>query len=134
MRPIAPAAWRQTLDALVALGERHGFVPRPYGSLLWQAVTGLAYLGAGSDLDVLWPLPDCWTFERLRDLLDAIAAVADTAPMRLDGEILLPDGGGVQWRELREAADDGDVLVKHRDGIAIRPARGLLRGIGGIAA
>jgi phosphoribosyl-dephospho-CoA transferase len=112
----APAAWHPTLDALVDLGRRHGIVPRPFGSLLWQAVTGLAYLGAASDLDLLWPgrapVPAA--------LLDGIAAVADAAPMRIDGEILLPDGTGLHWRELREAPEDGSVLAKGIDRLGLR--------------
>lgn len=126
MRPIAPDAWCRTLDALVALGARHGLVPRPFGSLLWQAVTGLDYLHPGSDLDVLWPIPDPWAPRRLRDLLDGIAGLTEAAPMRLDGEVLLPGGGGVQWRELRETPEDGAVLVKHRDWLEMRPAGALL--------
>ena len=48
------------------------------------------------------------------------------APMRLDGEILLPDGGGVNWRELSAAAPGDSVLVKHRDRLALRKATDIL--------
>ncbi|GAB6843596.1 malonate decarboxylase holo-[acyl-carrier-protein] synthase [Methylorubrum rhodinum] len=114
-RAAAPPAWHPTLDALIALGARHGLVPRPFGGLLWQALTGLPYLTATSDLDLLWPLagPLPKTF------LDDLAAIAAAAPMRLDGEIVLPDGGGVQWREWHEAGD-GEVLVKHRERLEMR--------------
>ena len=116
-RAAAPPAWRPTLDALTALGARHGLVPRPFGALLWQALTGLAYLAPASDLDLLWPLagPLPKTF------LDDLAALAAAAPMRLDGEIVLPDGGGVQWCEW-QSAGSGEVLVKHRDRLEMRPA------------
>lgn len=129
-RATAPAAWHPTVDALVAFGARHGLVPRPFGSLLWQAVTGLAYLTAASDLDVLWLLPETCDPDGLRHLLDGIAAVAEVAPMRLDGEVLLPDGGGIHWRELREVPHGGAVLVKYRDRVAMRPVAGL-RGCAG---
>ncbi|MCJ2012379.1 malonate decarboxylase holo-[acyl-carrier-protein] synthase [Methylobacterium sp. J-076] len=112
----APAAWAPAIDALLALGNAHRLVPRPFGALLWQAVTGLTYLAATSDLDLLWPGP------APRTLLDGLAAIDADAPMRLDGEILLPDGGGVQWRELREAPMGGSVLVKYLDRVAMRPA------------
>ncbi|MDP4023824.1 malonate decarboxylase holo-[acyl-carrier-protein] synthase [Methylobacterium sp. NEAU 140] len=112
----APAAWRPTLDALVALGARCGSPPRPFGGLLWQAMTGLAYLTAASDLDLLWPCPEPVP----SDLLDGLVRIADAAPMRLDGEILLPDGGGVHWRELRDAPAGGPVLAKYRDRAALR--------------
>lgn len=117
----APDAWRPTLDALIALGERHRLAPRPFGSLLWQALTGLDYLTPASDLDVLWPLAGSREPDRLRRLLDGIARVADAAPMRLDGEILMPDGGGVHWRELRETPDGSAVLLKHLDRVEMRP-------------
>ncbi|MEE7466460.1 malonate decarboxylase holo-[acyl-carrier-protein] synthase [Methylobacterium oryzae] len=117
----APKPWGSTVNALTALGRRHGLVPRPFGSLLWQAVTGLTYLSTTSDLDLLWPgrppVPS--------GLLDGIAAVADKAPMGIDGEILLPDGAGLHWRELRDAPEDGAVLAKSLDRLALRPVAGL---------
>lgn len=113
--PHAPAAWRGAIDALLALAAEHRVTPRPFGALLWQAVTGLTYLSPTSDLDLLWPGPVP------RTLLDGLARIDATAPMRLDGEILLPDGGGVQWRELHEAPSGGTVLVKYLDRVAMRP-------------
>lgn len=113
----APAAWRPTLAALVALARARGIALRPFGSLLWQAATNLLYLGAESDLDLLWPCPEPVPEGLLADL----AAVAQTAPMRIDGEIVLPDGAGLQWRELHDAPAGGSVLAKSRDGIALRP-------------
>lgn len=119
----APADWVPALDALTALGRRHGLVPRPFGSLLWQALTGLTYLSATSDLDVLWPCPPPVPV----GLLDGIAAVAEMAPMGIDGEIVLPDGAGLHWRELRDAAEDGAVLAKSLDRLLLRPVAGLRR-------
>ncbi|MDP4002169.1 malonate decarboxylase holo-[acyl-carrier-protein] synthase [Methylobacterium sp. NEAU K] len=121
----APAAWHGTIAALVALGERHGLVPRPFGGLLWQAVTGLPYLTTTSDLDLLWPCPAPVP----SGLLDGLATIADSAPMRIDGEILLPDGAGLHWRELRDAPEDGTVLAKGLDGLAMRPVAPLRAGI-----
>ncbi len=112
--PHAPAAWQATIDALLALGRDHHAPPRPFGALLWQAVTGLTYLSSASDLDLLWPGPVAGS------LLDGLARIDATAPMRLDGEILLPDGGGVQWRELYDAPPGGSVLVKFLDRVAMR--------------
>ena len=56
-RGAAPAAWQSTLDALIAHGADYSFVPRVFGGLLWQALTGLPYLTATSDLDLLWLCP-----------------------------------------------------------------------------
>jgi phosphoribosyl-dephospho-CoA transferase len=114
---LAPVLWGSTLDALVALGRSHGSAPRPFGGLLWQAVTGLTYLSTSSDLDLLWPCGETVP----PGLLDGIAAIAEAAPMGIDGEILLSDGAGLHWRELRDAPDGGSVLVKSLDGLVLRP-------------
>lgn len=121
VREHAPAAWRATIAALLALGRDHGLAPRPFGSLLWQTVTGLTYLGATSDLDLLWPCAAPIS----SGLLDGLDAVAEQAPMRIDGEILLPDGTGLHWRELRDAPGGGSVLAKSLDGVALMSVAGL---------
>lgn len=119
---VCPPAWAATLEALAILARRHGLAPRPFGSLLWQSLTGLPYLSEGSDLDLLWPIdgpvPPA--------LLDGLAEIDAQAPIHLDGEILLPDGGGVNWRELYAAAPGDTVLVKHRDRLALRKAADIL--------
>lgn len=112
-----PTAWRPSIDALILLGARHGIVPRPFGALLWQALTGLAYLTPTSDIDLLWPVAD-WLPP---GLLGEMADIAANAPMRLDGEVILPDSAGIHWRELHEAREGGEVLVKHRDRLEMRP-------------
>jgi phosphoribosyl-dephospho-CoA transferase len=60
--------------------------------------------------------------ERLRQL-DA------ESPVRLDGELQLPDGAGVNWRELAQNGDDArsQVLVKTMDGVEVRTKAGLFR-------
>ncbi|AWN41249.1 malonate decarboxylase holo-[acyl-carrier-protein] synthase [Methylobacterium durans] len=120
----APEAWRPVLEDLDGLGRRHGVVPHLFGGLLWQHLTGLAYLSATSDLDLLWPVSGAVP----PGLLDGIAAIEAGAPMRLDGEILLPDGSGVNWRELRAAEPGASVLVKGIDRAALRPADAVLAG------
>lgn len=119
-----PPPWAATIEALLALGARHGLVPRPFGSLLWQSLTGLTYLSERSDLDLLWPVPGAVP----QALLRGLAEIDEQAPMRLDGEILLPDGGGVNWRELLAAAPADTVLVKSRDRLTLRTAAALLAG------
>lgn len=117
----APTAWRPAIAALLSLGRDHGIAPRPFGSLLWQAVTGLTYLGATSDLDLLWPCPDPVPI----GLLARLEAIAGEAAMRIDGEILLPDGTGLHWRELRDAPEGGSVLAKSSEGVTLRSVVGL---------
>ncbi|WP_179403319.1 malonate decarboxylase holo-[acyl-carrier-protein] synthase [Burkholderia guangdongensis] len=94
---VAPSAWRPTLAELHALGERCGAPGRVFGSLAWQALTGLTYLSATSDLDVLFPLPRATC---VAVLLEGVAAIDARAPMRVDGELVRDDGAGVNWREL----------------------------------
>jgi phosphoribosyl-dephospho-CoA transferase len=112
VRHAADPAWEHTIFALVMLGTRHGVAPASFGSLLWQHLTGLPYLSPRSDLDVLWRVPrDC----EIGSLLAGIAAAARVAPMRIDGEVVFPDGTAVNWRELHRAINENtpaEVLVK----------------------
>ncbi|PIU06741.1 MAG: malonate decarboxylase holo-[acyl-carrier-protein] synthase [Methylobacterium sp. CG08_land_8_20_14_0_20_71_15] len=121
-RAAAPPAWRPILDALVRLSDESGVPCRPFGSLLWQALTGLPYLAPGSDLDLLWTLP---ADAAAGPLLDGLARIEEQAPMRLDGEVLLPDGSGLHWREWHVAPPDGSVLAKRIDGLAMQPVASL---------
>jgi phosphoribosyl-dephospho-CoA transferase len=121
----APSSWKATIDALLAAAEKAGVVPCLFGSLLWQHLTGLPYLSATSDLDLLWPMSDpaC-----AASLAGRIAAIEATSPVRLDGEFILPDGGGANWRELHGGA--AGVLVKTLDRVEIRRAAELFRAKG----
>jgi phosphoribosyl-dephospho-CoA transferase len=115
-RHAAPDAWQPTCDALIALGAVHGIVPCVFGGLLWQALTGLPYLTGASDLDLLWPV----TEPVHRRLLIALAEIEARAPMRLDGEIVLPDGTGLNWSEIRDAEAGAAVLAKSRERMDFR--------------
>ncbi len=119
-RQAAPGVWQRTIASLIHLGEETGSPPRVFGALLWQRLTGLPYLSSRSDLDLLWVVSDRQTAAVLLPVLRHVEA---TAPMRLDGEVVLPDGAGVNWRELADAMDrqGGDVLVKTMHGIETRP-------------
>ncbi len=115
----ADPAWEPTIRALISLGARCAVSPAAFGSLFWQYQTGLTYLTARSDLDVLWPIPaDC----EISALVTGIAAVDGGAPMRIDGEIVFPDGEAVNWRELHMALEqDGptEVLAKSISGVRL---------------
>jgi phosphoribosyl-dephospho-CoA transferase len=104
---VAPQPWRHTLHQVADLASRHGVEARVFGSLAWQRLTGLEYLSAGSDLDLLLAFPARGDLERLTT---GLAAIEAAAPMRLDGEITRDDGAGVNWRELHTGAHE--VLVK----------------------
>ncbi|MHC2089610.1 malonate decarboxylase holo-[acyl-carrier-protein] synthase [Methylobacterium sp. CM6244] len=122
-RMTAPEAWWPVVDEVLALGRECRLVPNVFGSLLWQALTGLSYLGSGSDLDLLWPVSG-----RVDPrFLQGLARIEAGAPMRLDGEIVLPDRAGINWRELLDAPEGGTVLCKGRESLALRPAASFLR-------
>jgi len=107
---IAPTAWRTTVEELLKVDAG----ARCFGSLAWQWLTGLPYLTATSDLDLLWAVK---TAGEADALVKRIVPIADRAPMRLDGELLLPSGQAVQWREW--ASDAPEVMSKSLDGIAM---------------
>jgi phosphoribosyl-dephospho-CoA transferase len=127
-RAVAPAAWHPTLDRLIGHGAAHGRVPRVFGGLLWQALTGLAYLSPASDLDLLWQGGVDRAF------LDGVARIEAGAPMRLDGEVVLPDGFGVNWRELLAAGPGDTVLAKGLERLELRPAEAVFAALVSAAA
>jgi phosphoribosyl-dephospho-CoA transferase len=113
-RYAAPPSWLPTLNGLLHLGSAHGTTPRLFGSLAWQSLTGLEYITAGSDLDLLLPVRGN---TRIVALTAGLAALEATAPMRLDGELLRDDGAAVNWRELH--AGTRELLVKSASGVAM---------------
>jgi phosphoribosyl-dephospho-CoA transferase len=120
-RTTAPAAWHSTIDALDDLAIRCRSVPTVFGSLLWQTLTGLPYLSAQSDLDLLWPID---TASQADELAAALAALGQRSGVPIDGEWLLPDGRAVSWREWGCPAGD-EVLLKSLHAVERRP-RGAL--------
>jgi phosphoribosyl-dephospho-CoA transferase len=127
---VADLGWRSTIASLLALGARMGVEPSAFGSLLWEHLTGLAYLSQHSDLDVLWPVPA--GFDVL-SLVFSIAEVERAAPLRIDGEVIFPDGSAVNWRELwsayrdrNRAKDRTRVLAKTLEGVRLLDMASLL--------
>jgi len=101
---LACPEWRDSLlnfsAGLAAIGEE----ARVYGSFAWQYFADdptRVYLTASSDVDLLLR-PASWVFaQRLLAFLEDFSN-RHPAP-RLDGEIILPDGDAVAWRELLQA-------------------------------
>jgi phosphoribosyl-dephospho-CoA transferase len=122
----APAEWQSIIAALLAFGDTIGVAPRVFGALLWEHATGLPYLSARSDLDLLWSISNEPTAHSLVARLRQLDA---EGPVRLDGELELPNGAAVNWRELARNLEDhnGDVLVKTMDGVAMRSKAALFR-------
>ena len=120
----APPAWAATICALLDLGNRYETEAHIIGSLLWQHLTGLSYLTDTSDLDLLWP-----SSAVCRPFLQELAVIDRVSPVRLDGEVFLPDGSTVNWRELHgclEGAGEKTVLVKSIKNIRIQAAGTIL--------
>jgi phosphoribosyl-dephospho-CoA transferase len=109
MLAFAPADWQPRLEEAALAFQRVGLTSRVYGSLVTQAFSGEACLRPDSDIDLLI---DC------RGRADALAALSVLARHgegrpRLDGELRLPHGWAVAWRELaRSLAAGGQVLAK----------------------
>jgi phosphoribosyl-dephospho-CoA transferase len=93
----APVAWQPCLEELTDLSRAYEVRGGVFGSLCWQWLTGLTYLGPHSDVDIAWTLPRP---DRLERFLDDLADVDTRAPVRLDGEFVRADGAGANWREL----------------------------------
>jgi phosphoribosyl-dephospho-CoA transferase len=93
----APVAWQPCLQELTDLARTYEVRGGVFGSLCWQWLTGLTYLGPRSDVDIAWTLPRP---NRLERFLDDLADVDARAPVRLDGELVRGDGAGANWREL----------------------------------
>jgi phosphoribosyl-dephospho-CoA transferase len=120
-----PTAWQSVVAALLDIGDTVQITPRVFGALLWEHATGLPYLTAKSDLDLLWSVPD----ERIAALLvERLLKLEVEGPIRLDGELELPDGAGVNWRELAHNSErHGQILVKTMDGVEVRTKADLFR-------
>lgn len=131
--PAAPPAWRPGLAALAARLRAVEAPAGVYGSLAWEAAAGgpgAGYLTPASDVDLLLR-PGTWA--ALEAALAVLAGHAAGAPSpRLDGELVLPGGAAVAWRELGSGA--ARVLARGPAG-PVLVARETLRGAleGGVA-
>jgi phosphoribosyl-dephospho-CoA transferase len=113
----APVAWRPCLQELTDLARAYGVRAGVFGSLGWQWITGLTYLGSHSDVDISWTLPRP---DQLDVFLGELHDIDARAPVRLDGELVRGDGAGANWRELHAGVPEvalksaGQVLLHAR--------------------
>jgi phosphoribosyl-dephospho-CoA transferase len=114
----APAAWQPGLASLGIALRAAGIDCRVFGSLAMQTLTGKAYLGASSDVDLLLrPLNGA----QMEAGLALLARHAQSLP--LDGEIEFPFGHAVSWKEwLSSDTPNGAdrVLAKHLDAVCLK--------------
>ncbi len=95
---------------------------RVFGSVAMQALTGLQYVTATSDVDVLFAPASRAALEDGVALLSRHAAV-----LPLDGEIVFPGGAAVSWKEWRMAtAHPAKVLVKDLRSVRLADTASLL--------
>ncbi len=100
--------------------EARDFAPRVFGSFAWQAITGLAYVRDGSDLDLLWQVADPAQADAIATLL---CGWERRHGLRAAGELLLPGDFAVNWREYASGA--WQVLVKSQGGCRLLPREAL---------
>ena len=128
--PVVPDGWLTRVRAVLAEADRCGVTPRVFGSLMWQHVTGLAYLRPESDLDLIWPIArDRETDVRIGAVVVALSRLDGTTGPRLDGEIVVEGIGAVNWRELGPS-DVGQVLVKTEAGVVMMTRTRFVSGAG----
>ncbi|WP_126947413.1 malonate decarboxylase holo-[acyl-carrier-protein] synthase [Xanthomonas sp. BRIP62418] len=116
----APATLQPALQALRAQANASALQPRVFGSFAWQALTGLAYVHAQSDLDLLWSIA---TPEQAQAVVTLLQRWEHRHGLRADGELLLPDDTAVNWREYAGSAQQ--VLVKSTNGCRLLPRSAL---------
>lgn len=106
----APVHWRAQLQMLAQDALALGSSLRVYGSLAWQALTGHAYVTPRSDIDILLRI------EQPQQIQAGLALLQQHSQfLPLDGELMLPSGAAVSWKEWHNAqasAAGTHVLVK----------------------
>lgn len=112
--PSLPGRMRDTARRLNAAARELGMPLGAYGSVAWEHCKA-GYLHAASDLDLLARPANA---ESAKQWLQVLGAIDAAAPMRIDGEIELPDGYCVAWREL--AQDGARMLTKSDRGPQLR--------------
>ncbi|MFJ7567848.1 malonate decarboxylase holo-[acyl-carrier-protein] synthase [Herminiimonas sp. NPDC097707] len=109
-----PSGWYDTLMHLQADAAQLGLTLRIYGSLAWQCATGTRYLADNSDIDFLL---EPASLEQAHAGLRLLEAAEKEGCVRLDGEMIFPDGRAVAWKEL--LANTRLVMVKSAEGATL---------------
>lgn len=121
----APVEWQPALAELDAAATGIDLELRVFGSLAWQALSGLPYLTPQSDIDLLWH-PQ--SYAQLQQGIELLARWEHDSGMRADGEVLFGGNHAVSWREWAtlKSGDDQRVLVKRESSAELVIARELL--------
>ncbi|MBZ4020869.1 malonate decarboxylase holo-[acyl-carrier-protein] synthase [Rhodobacter sp. TJ_12] len=102
------------IAALEDIGHRTGVQIGLIGSLAMKIVTGLGYLRPDSDIDIVLRAEDPLMLEAAQADLQMLSA---RTGLRIDAEVVLPEGTGVKLSELLSAADA--VLGKTISGVEL---------------
>ena len=86
-----------------------------YGSLAWEYRCGTAYVRADSDVDLLFDGQAAPPLEPVLSFAQALSN--DASAPRLDGELILPGGAAVAWREFARRPEE--LLIKGAGGPAL---------------
>ena len=103
-----------------------GIIPYVFGSVAWEKISGKSYRTAKSDLDLLC---DVETINDVRFVATAFAAIEDTLPFRIDGELRFPNDDCANWREVLAALEhyeEIEILVKGEAGVRLSHLDSLL--------
>ena len=116
----APVVWQPALSALRE--QARGLDLRVYGSLALQTLTGHAYVGPNSDIDLLF------TPASKQELMEGVRMLETQAlQLPLDGEIVFPGGAAVAWKEwLMATAGGARVMVKDSAVVRLATTESLL--------
>jgi phosphoribosyl-dephospho-CoA transferase len=110
-----PIEWQDAARDLAAISTAIALEPRVYGSFAWQALTGDCYVAPTSDIDLAWRPRSAGQHEALTA---ALLRWELSTGRRADGEVLLPGGEAVCWREL--ANESARILFKSGSSVALR--------------
>ncbi|ATS37565.1 MULTISPECIES: malonate decarboxylase holo-[acyl-carrier-protein] synthase [Xanthomonas] len=116
----APGALQPALQGLLTQARAHALQPRVFGSFALQTLTGLTYVHAQSDLDLLWSIE---TPQQAHVVIALLQRWEQRHGLRADGELLLPGDNAVNWREY--AGNAQQVLVKSNQDCRLLPRAAL---------
>jgi phosphoribosyl-dephospho-CoA transferase len=120
-----PAEWQSALIELDTEATDIGLELRVFGSLAWQALSGLQYLTPQSDIDLLWhPL----SHAQLQQGIALLVRWEQSSGLRADGEVLFGRSSAVSWREWAtlKSGEDQRLLVKRERSAELVEVRELL--------
>jgi phosphoribosyl-dephospho-CoA transferase len=121
----APSEWQPALAELDAAATNIDIELRVFGSLAWQALSGMQYLTPQSDIDLLWHPR---SHAQLQQGVALLARWEQDHGLRADGEVLFGGSSAVSWREWAtlKSGDDQRVLVKRASSAELVAAGELL--------